>query len=276
MNNILFEPYVFEDMIIDDNKQKYFYNQEFKTKLFIINNFLKNAYSEIRNKFNQYQVTRQIGASAEEYIFNEQKMFRITFFDRQLRLYLNSSNNNLIDYSKKVGYEKINKLAIINDDETLYQSLKLIEEVMVEHNILLNKKYKYYDFVSDITLKSSWQLSLTRQKGKILNSSSIEDINLLSNKEALNCLVYEESLEPIDKTIVGYITIGELSAAFNENYIIDIKLLKATNLIDEAVTYLKVINGGKCYHKINVIANEYDIECLKMIVLTGGNAIKLI
>ncbi len=276
MNNVLFEPYIFEEMIIDEKKQKYFYNQEFKTKLFIINNFLKNAYSEIRNKLNQYQITRQIGASAEEYIYNEQKIFRITFFDRQLRLYLNSSNNNLIDYSGNVGYEKINKLVIVNDDESLSLALKLIEEAIIEHDILLNKKYKYYDFVSDITLKSSWQLSLTKRKGEILNSSSMVDANLLSNKEVLNCLVYEESLEPIDKTIVGYITIGELSAAFNENYIIDIKLLKATNLIDEAVTYLKVINGGKCYHKINVIANEYDIECLKMIVLTGGNAIKLI
>lgn len=276
MNNILLEPYTFEDMIEDNNKEKYFYNQEFKTKLFIINQFLKNVYSQIRNELQKYQVVRQVGTSAEEYFYNNQKIFRITLFDRSLRLYINTINKHLIDYSKNYGYEQTNKLLIINTNDTLLQSLELIREVMNEHNIPLNKKFKQYDYVSDITLKSSWQLSLTKQKGEVLSYATIDDASLLSDKEALNCLVYEESLQLINNSVVGYITIGEITAAFNENYIVDMELLKATNLIDNAVTFLKIINGGQCYHKISVVANDYDIECLKMIVLTGGNAVKLI
>lgn len=277
MNNVLYEPFVNEIMKLDDNKTKYFYNQEFKTKLFIIHPLLKEAYSKMRNLIKKYRIKRKVGKTAEEFFYNDIKLMRLTCFDRSLRLYLNLNHNEkLIDYSKYDGYQDVKYLFIINTEESIGEALDLIEQVLKEHNVPEQLKYKEYDFVSDISLKSSWQLALTKQAGKILNKASIDDVSLLTDKEANNCIVYEQSLKPIDSSHVSTITVGELSAAFNESYYIDIDLLKKVGLVDLDATFLKICNGGKCYHKINVCANDYDIECLKMIVLTGGNAVKLI
>lgn len=277
MNNVMYEPFENEIMELDDNKTKYFYNQEFKTKLFIIHPLLKEAYSKIRNLIKKYRVKRKVGKTAEEFYYNDIKLIRLTCFDRSLRLYLNlNQTDELIDYSKFDGYQDVKYLFIINNEESTLKALELIEKVLKEHNVPEQLKYKEYDFVSDISLKSSWQLALTKQAGIILDSASIDDINLLTDKEAKNCIVYEQSLKPIDNSHVSTITVGELSAAFSESYCIDIDLLKKVGLVDSTSTFLKVCNGGKCYHKINIIANDYDIECLKMIVLTGGNAVKLI
>lgn len=277
MSDVLFEPVFKEEMIVDDNETKYFYNQEFKTKLFVIHPLLKKAYSEIRNLLKKYRVTRKIGKEAEEFYYKDIKILRLTCFDRSLRVYLNlKENNNLIDYSSYEGYNDTKYLKIINSEETINEALDNIKQALEDNNVTTQLFYKEYNFFTDISLRSSWQLGLTKQAGKILDSSTIDDCNLLTDEEANNCIVYEQSLNPIDNSVIASISVGELSAAFKSTYYIDIDLLKKVGLVSSDSTYLKVTNGGKCYHKIDVVANEYDEECLKMIVLTGGNVVKLV
>lgn len=71
------------------------------------------------------------------------------------------------------------------------------------------------------------------------------------------------------------ISVGELSAAFDNEEEIDINLLKERRLIPQDSYKIKITAEGKIDKPLKIFANEFDITAAKMIILSGGKAVRV-
>ena len=70
------------------------------------------------------------------------------------------------------------------------------------------------------------------------------------------------------------INIDTLSNNFNSGDVVNLDTLKEKALIPKKTDYIKVLARGTLDKHLTVEANEYSADAIKMIVLTGGKAIK--
>ena len=73
----------------------------------------------------------------------------------------------------------------------------------------------------------------------------------------------------------GIINIDELSENFESGETVTLESLKEKKLLKSNVAAFKVLARGSITKPLIVEANEFSIEAVKMIVLTGGRAIKI-
>ena len=276
-----FEPFIKEKYTIDYDHEIDFFNISFKEKLNVSNRIVKEAYNTLRNQMNRYSLVRTIGCTYEEYYISDKIIFRFSIINRAIRIYINLKKDEvkacyglskIISYK---GYSDSQYLLVCNSQKTINTALEILDYLMKK-----NKRYEsdesFVDYLSLITFVSPKKLLDTTYKGEFLTSATLDNIDCLSDEEAKSSLVEEEDVCDINMSSIGTITIGELSAAFNSSYVIDLPLLKEIGLVNKNTTYLKIVNGGKCSKVLNIRANDYDISALKMIILCGGNATKLI
>jgi ribosomal protein L15 len=74
----------------------------------------------------------------------------------------------------------------------------------------------------------------------------------------------------------GVINVDTLSAAFLPGDEVDINRLKKKKLIARDVGYIKVLARGVVDKPLRVYANDFSLSAVKMIALSGGEAIKVI
>ncbi len=274
-----FEPHIGETHVtaesIDD------FNESFKKELTISNVFIKEAYSQIRNMLDDYHFTRTMSDHYEEFYHDDELLIRISLFDRALRMYVNLDENentyrySLIDYKGNYGYNRVNYMHKVNTPYSLKLALELIKKIIKKYEIEHTVDYKYFDFVGLLTVKSADLLTEAGFDG-FVDRANYEAAEEMSDELMNTGTVLERSLKEPDPRFVASISVGELSAAFKQKYVIDLKLLKDVGLASKRSTYLKVTSGGRCTRKITVKADEYEDAALKMILLAKGNAIKMI
>jgi len=71
------------------------------------------------------------------------------------------------------------------------------------------------------------------------------------------------------------INVDTLSEFFESGDVIDVNILKEKGLIPKDVIYYKVLARGVLDKALTVYANEFSLSAVKMIALTGGEAIKV-
>lgn len=74
----------------------------------------------------------------------------------------------------------------------------------------------------------------------------------------------------------GIINVDILSNNFTSGEHVDINSLKEKGLVDEQVSFIKVLARGRIDKPLMVYANEFSLSAVKMIALTGGQSIKVI
>lgn len=75
------------------------------------------------------------------------------------------------------------------------------------------------------------------------------------------------------KAIIG---VEDIATAFSSGERVDVNSLKERGLVPPDTAYLKVLGGGKLDKALSVYANEFSLSAVKMIALTGGQAIKIL
>lgn len=69
--------------------------------------------------------------------------------------------------------------------------------------------------------------------------------------------------------------VDTLNENFEAGEKVDINILKERGLIDDEVSYIKILSRGKIDKPLIVYANAFSLSAVKMIALTGGQAIKV-
>ena len=96
---------------------------------------------------------------------------------------------------------------------------------------------------------------------------------LLADEQA--AALIQEIEEPSDRTKQCIVNIDMLSKYFDNGETVTLKeLQKRVPKFDRRATYLKVLARGTLDKKLTVVADHFSLDAVKMIILTGGNAIR--
>jgi ribosomal protein L18E len=74
----------------------------------------------------------------------------------------------------------------------------------------------------------------------------------------------------------GIINVDTLSESFSDGERVDINILKSKGLLSDNTAYLKVLARGSIDKPLSVYANDFSLSAVKMIALTGGEAVKVV
>lgn len=110
---------------------------------------------------------------------------------------------------------------------------------------------------------------------QLLPSVSVDEANrMISDEDAFHC---EETNILNTEVYTGRrkasINIDTISAHFAEGETVTLNTLKEKKLISEKVGHIKILGRGRLDKPLTVIAQNFSASAVKMIVLTGGQAI---
>ncbi len=124
----------------------------------------------------------------------------------------------------------------------------------------------------------------------VRHSITLEEAHdALSDDEALHLIEEEEEASDGTVAVVGahhlahkryknktIINVDTLSQNFSDNEHVNLKTLKEKKLIQANADYVKVLGRGTLDKKLYVEAHAFSADAIKMVVLTGGHAIKFV
>ncbi len=117
----------------------------------------------------------------------------------------------------------------------------------------------------------------TVEEIQFVESVSADEVDDLVEDEVLDSLV-EEDVEYISKddTKKAIVNIDTLSKEFNDGDTVDLEALKAKGIVDKKTKSVKILARGILDKALTIKASEFSETAIKMIVLTGGKAVKTV
>ena len=109
---------------------------------------------------------------------------------------------------------------------------------------------------------------------EILDSVSDDMVDALMTDQVADQFL-ERSSELGGTGKMGIVNLGQISAAYAPNDIVDLASLQAKGLVSNRTGRLKVLAAGTLDKPLTVKADDFSVQAIKMITLTGGHAQKL-
>ncbi len=100
--------------------------------------------------------------------------------------------------------------------------------------------------------------------------------NLISDSLAKDLLRKKDERVESDGRKKRIINVDTLSENFSSNERVDVNVLKAKNLVPADTAYIKVLARGVVDKPLKVYANDFSLSAVKMIALSGGEAVKVV
>lgn len=100
--------------------------------------------------------------------------------------------------------------------------------------------------------------------------------NLISDNLAKELMKKEDNTVYTSGSKKGIINVDTLSDNFSAGERVDVNILKDHMLVPYDTAYIKVLARGIIDKPLRVYANEFSLSAVKMIALTGGEAIKVV
>ena len=129
---------------------------------------------------------------------------------------------------------------------------------------------------NDVVEKSE---SLPERSFEILPEVRADEVAEAISDEEANVLVEEKAVEPESrqerpkKKKFGIVNVNSLSEHYSPGEKVTLESLKRKDLIAPSTTFYKVLADGRLDKPLIVEADDFSMEAVKMIVLTGGRVI---
>lgn len=269
------------------------YNKSHTAKLIQSADGVKNYYSQIKNELMSYKGVRsRISWKYESFSVGRVTIAKLAVRGKNLSLFLALDPKNYVDTkyiiddkSEVAAYEKTPLLYRIKNDRRLNYSKELIAAVMDGRE--KTEDYKETDYTKEYPYEKIEPL-IERGLVKVLTEEDAQsgdvfkprdmvtatEVNELLQDDIAVALI-EESDEVSDRTKQGIVNIDTLSKHFADGETVTLEeMKKRIPKFVKSTTYVKVLARGALDKKLTVIADSFSIEAAKMILLTGGNAVK--
>ena len=269
------------------------YNKSHTAKLIQSADGVKNYYSQIKNELMSYKGVRsRISWKYESFSVGRATVAKLAVRGKNLSLFLALDPKNYVDTkyiiddkSEVAAYEKTPLLYRIKNDRRLNSSKELIAAVMSGRE--KTEDYKETDYAKEYPYEKIEPL-IERGLVKVLTEEDAQsgdvfkprdmvtatEVNELLQDDIAVALI-EESDEVSDRTKQGIVNIDTLSKHFADGETVTLEeMKKRIPKFVKSTTYVKVLARGALDKKLTVIADSFSIEAAKMILLTGGNAVK--
>ena len=189
------------------------------------------------------------------------------------------------DMTEIAAYEKIPCLYRIKNDRRLKFSAELIEAAMQGRE--KNPDYAETDWAKHYPYEKIEPL-IERKLVKVLTEEDARSGDVFKPRDVVTAAevdelmqddiavaLIEETDEISDRTKTDIVNIDTLSKNFADGETVTLEeIKKRIPAVSKRATFIKVLARGSLDKKLVVIADSFSIEAAKMILLTGGNAIK--
>ncbi|MDE6504343.1 MAG: uL15 family ribosomal protein [Clostridia bacterium] len=271
------------------------YNKSFTAKLIQSADGVKDYYTEIKNEILSYKgVKARVSWKYEAFNAGRAMLAKIAVRGKNLSLFLAldpkayaDTKYIIDDMSEVAAYEKTPLLYRIKNDRRLNYCKELIATVMQANGLEKLENYENRQWGKEYPYEKIEPL-IERKLVKVLTEEDAKsgdvfkprsqvaasEVNELLQDEIAVALI-EEADEISDKTKSGIINIDTLSRYFDNGETVTLEeIKKRVPDFPKKTTFIKVLARGTLDKKLKVIADGFSIEAAKMILLTGGNAVK--
>jgi len=268
------------------------YNKSFTAKIIQSSDEVKANYSRIKNELLSYKgVKARMSWKGETFYSGRVTYAKLCVRGKCLSLFLALDPKEYVDskyivedMSEVAAHEKTPCLYRLKNDRRIKYSCELIETVMQgrekveQEEVDWASKYPYEEtqplvdrgLIKELTEEDAQSGDVFLPRDYVLAS----EVNDLLQDEVAVALV-EETEELSDKTKTDIVNIDTLGKCFENGETATLEeMKKRIPAINRKATYIKVLARGTLDKKLTVVADSFSIEAVKMILLTGGNAIK--
>ncbi len=112
--------------------------------------------------------------------------------------------------------------------------------------------------------------------GKKRTFITANEVNDLLRDDVAISLVEKVSGTTYQKKEKAIINIDTISSKYSEGEKVNLQSLKEKRLLPDKIIHYKILSRGKIDKALTIEANEFSIEAIKMILLTGGTVIEIV
>jgi ribosomal protein L15 len=110
----------------------------------------------------------------------------------------------------------------------------------------------------------------------MVDKVTVDEADTSISDEAVKELVVEEHVtvkrtNGKKKKSVGIINVDTLSKNFDTGDDVTLEILISKGLLPKSTTSYKLLARGEIDKRLNVVCNDYSMQAVKMILMTGGN-----
>lgn len=277
------------------------YNKSFKAKLIQSDNSVKGYYFALRNRILSYSGTKkQVYWNSVGFHAGNSTIAKFVIDDGTLCMYLaldpeySQINEYNVEAAKGKKYGFVPCLIKLSRQESLKDAGQLINlladkfhltqdktfsetcELPYEHNEQLVdegliKQHIITECYTDYIHRKKMEKVQKLQRSEV---SASEADNILKD-EQISGLVEEEYSVPQASGKCVTLKVDALDAAFGKGEVINLQTLKNKKLVGKNAIGFKVLAHGKITKPLIIEADDFSAGAVKMILLTGGKAIKV-
>lgn len=246
---------------------------------------VKQYYSDFRNEMNKYdKISFRSTSTGDTYLYKRKVILKVSIFARALKIYMNLNSKDfdekyhLVDMSDIKKYESTPLMIRVGSDRSYKYLLEIFESLINKYRLPLKKvQPEVIDYVSELQSNTQEILGLLGYQEVVTKVATLKAIDMMPNNVAKNCQVLVTNpFKAKGSKVICEVTVGELSAAFKDKYQINLQLLIDVGIASADANYLRIIGKGDCRYPLDIQANDYDINALKLIIMTGGNVVKYV
>lgn len=289
-------------MVEENGKIRYIiikYSKSFQAKLIQSDAETKNYYSRIKNELLSYGgVKSRMSWKWEAFRSGRKTLAKLRLRGKTLSVALAldptefEDSKYIVDSLAEVkSYADTPCLYRLKNDRRLRYSAELIERVMAENGLSKGLAAEECDYAGQFPFETTEAL-IERKLIKVLSdgeaqsgtrfmpaemrrSVTVQEADSLMDDEIAELLI-QQSGGVSDRTKTGIINIDTLSKYFADGETVTLEeIKKRVPDFSGKVTYLKVLARGTLDKKLTVKADSFSLQAIKMIVLTGGNAVRV-
>ena len=284
------------------------YNRSFTAKLIQGDDRLKSYYSEIKNELMRYGVKSRVSWRYETFRKGRKLIARLAIRGKTLGVYLALDPKEYADTKYKVNdvsavakNAEVPLLYKIKNDRRCKYCRDLISAVMTSNGLEggepLSQDYssRYpYERIEPLIERGLVKLLKWKEKGESTEEGLIEisqeRYERLTAQEELSEIVeisvaeaderisdeevesfVKESERYSDRTKRDIVNIDTLGKYFEADESVTVEeIARRVPSVNKKATYIKVLARGKLDKPLNVEADDFSPQAIKMIVLTGG------
>jgi predicted transport protein len=255
----------------------------FRVRLKASSDKCKTFYTELKNGLNSYKgFTFRMSGRLEKVNYHGETILMIGVVRKALKLWLALDPNaydferyHQKDVSDKKRYEHVPMQVRIGSARALKRAEELLDRLLENHQAESKLRYKPKNLQElAYTLKLN-KLVKEKRNPLLCQSIHVHDADVLTDEDADRYLELRERA-PIEDENFAVVSLDTLEKEFLDGNKVTLDRLKKKGLVPEECNGYYLTAGKRLSKPLYVIADDMSPSAVKMIVLTGGRAIKLV
>ncbi|MDE7372567.1 MAG: uL15 family ribosomal protein, partial [Clostridia bacterium] len=240
-------------------------------------------YAAIKNLFcSQKGVTYRVYKRVEKIRYQGQVIAVIGIAKRSIKLWLalkpyeyDARRYHHKDVSDKPRFVDVPLYVRVGSDRALTRAQELILALFQEQAMESRKRYNDRSIQELIfTLKHNRLLANKETKQLLCEVMHVHDCDVLDNETAEKC-IESKNVDFIDESVIEQVKLDDIDANFQDGNRVTLDKLRKAGLVSEECTGYTVVAGQRLTKPLIIVANDFTLEAIKLIALTGGRVIKL-